>query len=92
MKDGIGHMPYEEVPEEYNQIALDFPLRDTPPAWLRNELQAAMTDAAPVARRTQSCCPAADHRRVCVMVKANRAFPMTHKKCISHRFAPIARI
>ena len=26
----IGHMPYEEVPEEFNRIVLDFLLRDTP--------------------------------------------------------------
>jgi len=27
----IGHMPYEEVPREFNRIVLDFLLRDTPP-------------------------------------------------------------
>lgn len=26
----IGHMPYEEVPQEFNRIVLDFLLRDTP--------------------------------------------------------------
>lgn len=49
MMDGIGHMPYEEVPEEFNRIALDFLLRDTPSTALRNEPQAAMAYA--VARR-----------------------------------------
>ena len=51
MMDGIGHMPYEEVPEEFNRIALDFLLRETPPTSLRNEPQAAIECAAPVARR-----------------------------------------
>ena len=31
MMHGIGHMPYEEVPEEFNRIVLDFLLREAPP-------------------------------------------------------------
>ena len=27
---GVGHLPYEEVPEEFNRIVCDFLLRDTP--------------------------------------------------------------
>ena len=33
----IGHMPYEEVPEEFNRIVLDFLLRDTPATPLQAE-------------------------------------------------------
>lgn len=51
MMEGIGHMPYEEVPEEFTRVALDFLLRDTPPTSQRNEPQPAMAYAAPLARR-----------------------------------------
>ena len=52
MMDGVGHMPYEEVPEEFNRIALDFLLRDTPAISLRKEAQPAMAYAASELRRT----------------------------------------
>src|SRR5271169_1162591 len=35
MMHNIGHMPYEESPAEFNQIVLDFLLRDTPPTPLQ---------------------------------------------------------
>lgn len=44
MKD-IGHMPYEEVPEEFNRIVLDFLLRNTPPTPLDSELQPMAAEA-----------------------------------------------
>lgn len=50
MMNGIGHVPYEEVPEEFNRIALDFLLRDTPPVSARHEPQAEMAYATPAAR------------------------------------------
>ncbi|HEY5174339.1 MAG TPA: alpha/beta fold hydrolase [Terriglobales bacterium] len=31
MLDGVGHVPYEEVPEEFNRVICDFLLHDTPP-------------------------------------------------------------
>jgi pimeloyl-ACP methyl ester carboxylesterase len=40
----IGHMPYEEVPEEFNRVVLDFLLRDTPATPLQGELQAAIAE------------------------------------------------
>src|SRR5215469_11207577 len=46
MMNGVGHMPYEEVPEEFNRIALDFLLCDTPAVSLRKESQPAMAYAA----------------------------------------------
>ena len=39
---GIGHMPYEEVPEEFNRIVLDFLLRDTPATPLQIEMPETM--------------------------------------------------
>jgi len=36
----IGHMPYEEVPVEFNRIVLDFLLRDTPATPLLTEAEA----------------------------------------------------
>jgi pimeloyl-ACP methyl ester carboxylesterase len=51
MMDGVGHIPYEEMPEEFNRIVLDFLLRDTPPISRRHEPQAEMAYAAPLARR-----------------------------------------
>src|SRR5271165_5594264 len=38
----IGHMPYEEVPAEFNRIVLDFLLRDTPATPLQSDTQPAM--------------------------------------------------
>ena len=29
--DGVGHLPYEEVPEEFNRVVCDFLLNNTPP-------------------------------------------------------------
>lgn len=40
--DRIGHMPYEEVPEEFNRIVLDFLLRDTPVAPIQSQAPVAM--------------------------------------------------
>jgi 4,5:9,10-diseco-3-hydroxy-5,9,17-trioxoandrosta-1(10),2-diene-4-oate hydrolase len=40
--EGIGHMPYEEVPEEFNRIVLDFLLRDTPATLLQIEMPETM--------------------------------------------------
>jgi pimeloyl-ACP methyl ester carboxylesterase len=37
----IGHMPYEEAPEEFNRIVLDFLLRDTPRLPLGKETSTA---------------------------------------------------
>ncbi len=37
MMKNIGHMPYEEVPEEFNRIVLEFLLRDTPATPLQGE-------------------------------------------------------
>jgi len=42
----IGHMPYEEVPDEFNRIVLDFLLRDTPATPLQREEQAAIAQSA----------------------------------------------
>ena len=28
--DGVGHVPYEEVPDEFNRVICDFLLHDTP--------------------------------------------------------------
>ena len=36
----VGHVPYEEVPEEFNRIVLDFLLRDTPATPLQSRAQA----------------------------------------------------
>jgi pimeloyl-ACP methyl ester carboxylesterase len=36
---GIGHMPYEEVPAEFNRIVLDFLLQHSPQTPLENEAQ-----------------------------------------------------
>lgn len=38
----IGHMPYEEAPQEFNRIALDFLLRESPLAPAQNEVQPAL--------------------------------------------------
>lgn len=42
MMPNIGHMPYEEVPEEFNRIVLDFLLRDTPATSVELEVAATM--------------------------------------------------
>jgi pimeloyl-ACP methyl ester carboxylesterase len=51
MMEGIGHMPYEEVPDEFNRIALDFLLSDTPAVSVRKEPQPEMAYATPDLRR-----------------------------------------
>jgi pimeloyl-ACP methyl ester carboxylesterase len=51
MMEGVGHMPYEEVPEEFSHVALDFLLRDNPLAPPHAEKQAAMPFATTVPRR-----------------------------------------
>ena len=38
----IGHMPYEEVPAEFNRIVLDFLLRNTPATPLQSDTEPAM--------------------------------------------------
>jgi pimeloyl-ACP methyl ester carboxylesterase len=40
MMQNVGHMPYEEVPEEFNRIVLDFLLYDRPTTPLVNQAQA----------------------------------------------------
>ena len=44
--DRIGHMPYEEVPEEFNRIVLDFLLHNTPATPLQTAAPEAMAQAA----------------------------------------------
>jgi pimeloyl-ACP methyl ester carboxylesterase len=46
MMDGIGHMPYEERPQEFTRIVLDFLLRDTPATAMGTEAPVVMTHAA----------------------------------------------
>ena len=41
----IGHMPYEEVPDEFNRIVLDFLLRDTPATPLQTEMTETVATA-----------------------------------------------
>jgi pimeloyl-ACP methyl ester carboxylesterase len=43
----IGHMPYEEVPEEFNRIVLDFLLRETPATPLQAKAPVEMVQTAP---------------------------------------------
>jgi pimeloyl-ACP methyl ester carboxylesterase len=43
----IGHMPYEESPEEFNRIVLDFLLRDTPATPLQPQAALAQLTAEP---------------------------------------------
>ena len=43
---GIGHMPYEEAPAEFNRIVLDFLLRNIPPTPLQRESQPALTHSS----------------------------------------------
>jgi pimeloyl-ACP methyl ester carboxylesterase len=40
MMQNVGHMPYEEVPEEFNRVVLDFLLHDRPPTPLQDETHA----------------------------------------------------
>ncbi len=47
--DGIGHMPYEEVPADFNHIVCEFLLRHNPPTPLE---KVAHDDAAPGIRKT----------------------------------------
>ena len=42
MMNNIGHMPYEEVPDEFNRIVLDFLLRDAPSTPLHGPAQASV--------------------------------------------------
>jgi pimeloyl-ACP methyl ester carboxylesterase len=48
---GVGHVPYEEVPGEFNRIALDFLLSEVAPLSLRYEPQVAAPFVTPVTRR-----------------------------------------
>jgi pimeloyl-ACP methyl ester carboxylesterase len=50
MMEGVGHMPYEEVPEEFNRIALEFLLRGAA-AVPRKETQPEMTYAVSEVRQ-----------------------------------------
>lgn len=43
MMKNIGHMPYEEVPEKFNRMVLDFLLRDTPSTPQQGESPLAAT-------------------------------------------------
>ena len=40
MMQNVGHMPYEEVPEEFDRIVLDFLLHDAPPTPIQDETHA----------------------------------------------------
>ena len=51
MLDGVGHVPYEEVPDEFNRVICDFLLRDTP----RTPLEAA--SAPPTSLESSSVSP-----------------------------------
>ena len=42
----IGHMPYEEAPEEFNRIVLEFLLRDIPAMPVQAEAPKAMAQLA----------------------------------------------
>ncbi len=44
--DRTGHMPYEEVPDEFNRIVLDFLLHDIPATPLQTEAAIAVAQAA----------------------------------------------
>jgi pimeloyl-ACP methyl ester carboxylesterase len=46
MMQGIGHMPYEEVPEEFNRIVLDFLLHDTPATSLQSDKEPVIAQSA----------------------------------------------
>lgn len=48
---GVGHVPYEEVPREFNSVALDFLLSDTPAVSLRSKPRPALAQVEPIARR-----------------------------------------
>ncbi len=37
MMDGVGHLPYEEVPAEFNRVVFDFLLSNTPPTHLQTD-------------------------------------------------------
>ncbi|MGB8772435.1 MAG: alpha/beta hydrolase [Candidatus Korobacteraceae bacterium] len=52
MLDGVGHVPYEEVPDEFNRVICDFLLRDTPQTPLETapELPASLQISSPAAR------------------------------------------
>jgi len=43
---GIGHMPYEEAPAEFNRIVLDFLLRNTPATPLQRETQPVLAKSS----------------------------------------------
>jgi pimeloyl-ACP methyl ester carboxylesterase len=43
---GIGHMPYEEAPAEFNRIVLDFLLHNIPPTPLQRESQPALINSS----------------------------------------------
>ncbi len=44
--DGVGHMPYEEVPQQFVRIVLDFLLRETPATASQIESSAVMAHVA----------------------------------------------
>lgn len=46
MMEGVGHLPYEEVPEEFNRIVVDFLLHHTPPTPLEQAAQEAVGSLA----------------------------------------------
>lgn len=43
---GIGHMPYEEAPDEFNRIVLDFLLQEIPATPLQHEERAAIAQSS----------------------------------------------
>ena len=50
LMDRMGHMPYEEAPEEFNRIVLGFLLHNTPATPLPTEPAGVMTDAVETRR------------------------------------------
>ena len=58
MFQGAGHMPYEEVPEEFNRVLCDFLLHDAPRTPFEIAAEAAppfrMSEAGPVSRPSRS--------------------------------------
>jgi pimeloyl-ACP methyl ester carboxylesterase len=47
MLDGIGHVPYEEVPGDFNRVICDFLLRDTPRTSLETATELPMLSQIP---------------------------------------------
>ena len=48
--DGVGHLPYEEVPAEFNRVVCDFLLRHTPPTHMQINDPATVASHIPCER------------------------------------------